>query len=103
MLAIRCLLALDLADTSTFRGRMANPYLWSMRWMRRRGDRVKITTGRYAGRTGTIESNVYQRTADYPDEWANGHHVMLDADELVTVRWDQVDADNAKNVRAGDD
>ncbi|MCH7842627.1 MAG: KOW motif-containing protein [Chloroflexi bacterium] len=24
-----------------------------MQWMRRRGDRVTITTGKYAGRTGT--------------------------------------------------
>ena len=60
-------------------------------WMRRRGDRVTITTGKYAGRTGTIESNVYQRTEDYPEEWGNGHHVILDNEELVTVRWDQVD------------
>jgi hypothetical protein len=59
--------------------------------MRRRGDRVKITTGKYAGRTGTIESDVYQLTMDYPDEWANGHKVMLDSDDLVTVRWDQVE------------
>ena len=62
-----------------------------MRWMRRRGDRVTITTGKYAGHTGTVESNVFQRTVDYPDEWANGHHVMLDTEELVTVRWEQVE------------
>ena len=37
-----------------------------------------------------MESNVYQRTVDYPDEWANGYHVMLDTEEVVTVRWDQV-------------
>jgi len=43
-----------------------------MRWMRRRGDRVMITTGKYAGHRGTIESNVYPRTVDYLDEWANG-------------------------------
>ncbi|MDA1129499.1 MAG: KOW motif-containing protein, partial [Chloroflexi bacterium] len=58
--------------------------------MRRRGDRVKIITGKYAGNTGTVESNVYQRTVDYPDESANGYHVMLDTEELVTVRWGQV-------------
>ena len=62
-----------------------------MRWMRRRGDRVTITSGKYAGHTGTIESNVYQRTLDYPDELANGFHVMLDIEELVTVRWDRVE------------
>ena len=63
-----------------------------MTWMRRRGDRVTITSGKYAGHLGTIESNVHQRTEDYPDELANGYHVMLDTEELVTVRWDQVEA-----------
>ena len=62
-----------------------------MRWMRRRGDRVTIVTGKYAGHRGTIEANVYQKTVDYPDEWANGYHVMLDTEVVVTVRWDQVD------------
>ena len=38
-----------------------------------------------------LESNVFQRTVDYPDEWFNGHHVMLDTEELVTVRWDQLE------------
>ena len=58
--------------------------------MRKRGDRVRITTGKYAGRTGTVEANVYQNTVDYPDEWSNGYHVILDTDRLVTLRWDQV-------------
>ena len=60
-----------------------------MRWMRRRDDRVIITSGTYEGYRGTVEANVYQRTVDYPDEWHNGHHVMLDSEELVTVRWEQ--------------
>ena len=51
--------------------------------------RVKITSGKYAGHTGTVVSNVYQKSADYPDEWHNGHHVMLDSEVLVTVRWEQ--------------
>ena len=42
-----------------------------MGWMRRRGDRVVITSGQYAGRYGTIEINVFQRTVDYPNEFAN--------------------------------
>ena len=58
-------------------------------WMRKRGDRVRITTGKYAGQTGTIESNVHQRTADYPGELSNGFQVMLDTG-VVVVRWDQV-------------
>ena len=37
-----------------------------------------------------MESNVYQKTVDYPDDWHNGHHVMLDKEVLVTVRWEQV-------------
>ena len=49
----------------------------SMRWIRRRGDPVRIATGKYDGHKGTVESNVYQRTVDYPDEWANGHHEEL--------------------------
>ena len=53
---------------------------------------MTITTGKYAGRTGTLESNVHQRPVDYPDEFANGHHVMLDNGEPVTVRWGQVEA-----------
>ena len=68
----------------------------SLRWMRRRGDKVTITAGNYAGHTGTIESNVYQKTVDYPDEWANGFHVTVDTEELVTVRWDQVDVVNKR-------
>ena len=44
-----------------------------------------------AGHSGTVESNVYQRTVDYPDVWHNGHHVMLDAKVLVAVRWEQVE------------
>jgi hypothetical protein len=39
-----------------------------------------------------VESNVYQRTVGYPDEYFNAHHVMLDTEELVTVRWEQVKA-----------
>ena len=75
-------------DAPSFPTRMTNPYNQPMKWMGRRGDRVKI---QYAGHTGTIESNVYQRTVDYPDEWFNGHHVMLDSEVLVTLRWEQVE------------
>ena len=59
--------------------------------MRKRGDRVRIISGKYAEHTGIVESNVYQRSVDFPDEWANGFHVMLDSEELVTVRWEQVE------------
>ena len=34
---------------------------------------------------------MYQRTVDYPDELADGFHVMLDTEELVTVGWEQVE------------
>ena len=62
-----------------------------MQWMRKRGDRVRITSGKYAGHTGTLEINVYQRTVDWPDEYNNGFHIWLDSEELVTVRWEQVE------------
>ena len=57
-------------------------------WMRRRGNRVRIIAGKYAGHSGTVESNVYQRTVDYPDEFANDHQVIVDSEGLVMVRWD---------------
>ena len=60
--------------------------------MRRRGDRVTTSNSRYAGYRGMIESNVFKRTADYPDKFANGYHMMLDTGVPVTVRLDQVEA-----------
>ena len=39
-----------------------------------------------------MESNAYQRTVGYPDEYNNEHHVMLDTEVLVTVRCEQVEA-----------
>ena len=27
--------------------------------------------------------NIYQKTIDYRDEWANGYHVMLDTEEVM--------------------
>ena len=48
-----------------------------MQRMRRRGDRLKITNGKYAGQPVTIENKVYERTVDYPDEYLNDFNVML--------------------------
>ena len=61
-------------------------------WMRKRGDLVVITTGKYQGHQGVIESNVHQRTADYPKDLSDGFQVMLDTGALVVVRCDQVTA-----------
>ena len=61
-------------------------------WMRKRGDRVVITSGKYQGHQGVIESNVHQRTADYPKDFSDGFQVMLDTGALVVVRCDQVAA-----------
>ena len=33
---------------------------------------------------------INQKTVDYPDELASSYQAMMDAEELVTVRWDQV-------------
>jgi len=57
----------------------------------RRGARIIIINGTYEGHRGNVEANVYQRNVDYPEEWANGYHIMLDTEELVTVRCDQVE------------
>ena len=56
----------------------------------KRGDRVAIISGRYAGRRGVVDSAVFQTTVDWPEEFAPGYHVVLDTGRVVTVRWDQV-------------
>ena len=55
-----------------------------------RGTRVRIISGRYAGRTGTVEANVFQRTVDFPEEYAEAFHVALDDGKVVRVKRDQV-------------
>ena len=44
-----------------------------------RRQRKIITSGTKEGHRDTVEVNVSQRTVDYPDDWANGYHVMLDS------------------------
>ena len=56
----------------------------------RRGDRVVIVSGSHRGTTGTVESLVFQRTVDYPNEFAAEYHVVIEDRRMVTVRWDQV-------------
>ncbi len=58
----------------------------------KRGDPVVILSGRYEGRLGAVDSAVFQRTVDFPDEFAPGYHVVLGDEAVVTVRWDQVDS-----------
>lgn len=56
----------------------------------KRGDPVIITSGSYRGYQGVADSAVFQKTVDYPDEYAPGYHLVLDDGRVVTVRWDQV-------------
>jgi len=58
----------------------------------KRGDSVTIISGRHKGAIGVVDSAVFQRTVDYPDEYAPGYHVVLGDGRVVTVRWDQVRA-----------
>jgi ribosomal protein L24 len=60
----------------------------------KRGDTVIIVSGRYKGHWGVVDSAVFQRTVDYPEEVAPGNHVVLDDGMVVTVRWDQVKPGN---------
>ncbi len=73
----------------TFRAVWGFPIVTALQ-LSARGDRVTITWGRYAAATGLVDRPAFQRTVDCPDEFAPGYHVVLDTDELVTVRWDQV-------------
>ena len=61
---------------------------------RRRGERVIIITGKYAGCHGVVESNVFQKTVDHPEEPNYGFHIILDGDErVVTIQYDQVESE----------
>jgi len=54
----------------------------------KRGDPVVIVSGSYEGYLGVVDSAVFQRTVDYPDEFAPGYHVVLDG-YVTTSRWGQ--------------
>jgi len=56
-----------------------------------RGDRIVIVSGQRAGALGVVDSAVFQRTIDYPEDLSPGYHVVLSDDAVVTVRWDQVE------------
>ncbi len=56
----------------------------------KRGDRVVIVFGQRAGVLGVVDSAVFQRTIDHPEDVSPGYHVVLPDNAVVTVRWDQV-------------
>ncbi len=56
----------------------------------KRGDPVTLISGRYKGHTDVVASAVFQRTVDYPDEYAPGYHIVLEDGRVTTVRWDQL-------------
>jgi hypothetical protein len=51
-----------------------------------RGDRMVIVFGKRAGVLGVVDSAVFQRTLDYPDDYTPGYHVILVDDAVVTIR-----------------
>lgn len=56
----------------------------------KRGDPVGIKWGQYQSLTGVVDSAVFQKTVDFPDDYSAGYHVVLEDEKVVTVRWDQV-------------
>ena len=53
-----------------------------------RGDLVRIR-GHHAGGAGVVDNAVFQKTVDYPEEYAASYHVLLEDERVVAVRWDQ--------------
>ena len=45
---------------------------------------------RSPGAAGVVDSAVFQKTVDYPYDYAAGYHVVLEDEMVVTVWWDQV-------------
>ena len=58
----------------------------------KRGDPVTIVSGRYKGCIGLVDSAVFQRTVDYPEEYSPGYHVILETGKVVSVRWNQIES-----------
>ena len=56
----------------------------------KRGDRVVIVSGQRSGMMGVVDSAVFQRTIDHPEDVSPGYLVVLADNAVVTVRWDQV-------------
>jgi hypothetical protein len=59
----------------------------SHRYRFKRSDPVRIPG---TGAVGVVDSAVFQRIIDYPNEYAAGYHAVLDYERVVTVRWYQV-------------
>ena len=51
----------------------------------RRGDRVTVIYGRFAGHAGRVESTVHQKSIDQPDVPLAACHVILDTGQVVTL------------------
>ena len=50
-----------------------------------RGTRIRIISGSHAGRTGTVEATVFQKTID-SNELSHAFHITLDDGSWVTIR-----------------
>ena len=58
-------------------------------------------SGSHRGGTGTVEAQVFQKTVDFPNEYAHGFHINLDDRTWVTVRRDQVEIPSSKTFTGG--
>ena len=47
----------------------------------KRGDRVVIVSGQRSGVLGVVESAVFQRTIDYPEDCSPGYHVVFPGEQ----------------------
>ena len=63
----------------------------------KRRDVATIISGRYKGHTDVVDSPVFKRTVDRPDEFAPGYHVALDTEPVVTVWREQLRGGTTRN------
>jgi len=56
-----------------------------------RGDKVQIISGKFKGRTGIVDANVFQRSVDFPNDHLPCHHVLLDNHMVITINVNQVE------------
>ena len=53
---------------------------------------MRIISGKHKGASGAVDSKVFQRSVDLPDEHTPSYHVVLDSELVVTVNVKQVEA-----------
>lgn len=79
-------------ETNPFLARSPDGRLFDVRATFDRGDRVLVLGGPRDGNTGTVERFVAELTTNGDNLTEHGYRVVLDDGQMVSVKWDEVEA-----------